>query len=254
MKDKIIIFDIDGTAVDSPKQKLPTKNLVEAIKKIEDRYYLCPATGRCLTFAKDILKSLNIKDLCIVSGGTQIYDPQTKKIIWQKDIEYKALETVINIFKKVNGKQRLIYNDYTEDDYFFGGVLPHDFNIKQKVNWLSQSFVPDSLAIKMHQELNAVKGIACVMVVAQKPNTRDLHIVNSKATKEHAIAELLERVGLNKEASIGIGDGHNDLHLFNAVKLKVAMGNAVEELKKTANVIIGPVQEDGLAKYYKSLA
>jgi Cof subfamily protein (haloacid dehalogenase superfamily) len=253
MKNKIIIFDIDGTAVDSPKQKLPTTDLVEAIKKIENRYYLCPATGRCLTFAKDILKSLNIKDLCILSGGTQIYDPQTEKIVWKKDIESKALETVINIFKKTNGKQRLIYNDYTEDDYFFGGVLPHDFNTNQKVNWLSQSFVPESLAIKMYQELNTVKGISCVMVVAQKPNTRDLHIVNSKATKEHAITELLKRVGLNKVASIGIGDGHNDLHLFNAVKLKVAMGNAVEELKKSANITIKPVQEDGLARYFESL-
>lgn len=30
-KAKAIIFDIDGTAINSPKQKLPTKNLVKAI-------------------------------------------------------------------------------------------------------------------------------------------------------------------------------------------------------------------------------
>lgn len=250
---KAIIFDIDGTAVDSPSQKLPTERLVRASQNIQKTYYLSAATGRCWTFGKDIIQGMGLKDLCIISGGTQICDPRTGEVVWQKDITPNALGEVIKIFAE-NGKQRLIFNDYTEEDYFSGGVLPRDFDTSQRVNWLSQSFVPDDFAIKLHSKLDLVEGVTCVMVVSQKPGCRDMHIVNENATKEHAIDELLDKLGIKKEDAIGIGDGHNDIHLFNAVGKKVAMGNAVGELKKAADLAINDVSSDGLAIYFEELS
>jgi len=91
------------------------------------------------------------------------------------------------------------------------------------------------------------------MVTAQKPGTRDLHVINSGATKEQAIEELLKMLDVEKEDSIGIGDGHNDLHLFNAVDRKIAMGNAVDDLKNNADEVIGSVKEDGLANFFEKL-
>ena len=252
MKEKAIIFDLDGTAINSPVQKLPTPRLVEAVSNINDRYFLCAATGRCWTFGKDVIQGLDLKDLCIISGGTQICDPKTGEVVWQKDITSQALKEVIKIFSE-NGEQRLIFNDYTEDDYFNGGIYPRDFNLDQQVNWLSQSFVPDGLAIKLHQKLDLIDGVTCVMVVSQKNNCRDLHIVNSEATKEHAVNELLSRLGVDKVSTIGVGDGHNDIHLFNSVGTKIAMENAVEDLKKAADKTIGNVRNDGLAEYFESL-
>lgn len=252
MKSQAIIFDLDGTAIDSPGQKLPSDRLIQATKNLEQDYFLCAATGRCWTYGKAVIQGLGLQDLCIISGGTQICDPRTGEVVWQKDIEPQALAKVIEIFSE-NGDQKLIFNDYTEDDYFNGGVLPKDFDVNQKVNWLSQSFVPDALALELHAKLIAVEGITCVMVVSQKPGCRDLHIVHERATKEHAISELLYRLGVEKQNSIGIGDGHNDMHLFNAVGQKVAMGNAVADLKAAADQVIGEVQNEGLAEYFESL-
>src|SRR3989344_2871642 len=112
MKERAIIFDLDGTAIDSPSQKLPTGRLVAATSNLMDSYFLSAATGRCWTFGKDVIQGLNLKDLCIISGGTQICDPQTGEVVWQKDITPQALEEVIRIFEK-NGEQKLIFNDYT---------------------------------------------------------------------------------------------------------------------------------------------
>ncbi len=253
MKSSAIIFDLDGTAVDSPKQKLPSERLVSAVNNLRSKYFLCAATGRCWTFAKDVIQGLELEDLCIISGGTQICNPKTGEIVWQKDISSQALEQVIAIFSE-NNQQKLIFNDYTEDDYFHGGVYPSDFNKDLKINWLSQSFVPDKLAIQMQKRLNLINGVTCVMVVSQKPGCRDLHIVNSEATKEHAILELISRLKVKKESTIGIGDGHNDIHLFNAVGYKVAMGNAVEDLKEVSDLIIEDIKTDGLAEYFEKLS
>lgn len=251
-KQKTIIFDIDGTAINSPAQKVPTPRLIQATKNLQDSYFVCAATGRCWSYAKPVLKGLDLEDLCIISGGTQICNPKTGEIVWQKDIDPQALKEVVSIFMK-NGTQKLIFNDYTEDDYFHAGTFPNDFDVTQKVNWLSQSFVPDELAVKMQPELSAVRGVTCVMVVSQKPGCRDMHIVNEQATKEHAITELLSRLGVDRQDTIGIGDGHNDIDLFTAVNTKVAVANAVDSLKTAADVIIGDVKEDGLAAYFEQL-
>ena len=162
------------------------------------------------------------------------------------------MSQILTVFSQ-NPEYKLIFNDYSEEDYFNGGVLPKDITFTQKIHWMSQIFVPDEIAIKTHADLEAIPGITCVMVVSQKPGKRDLHVVSETATKEHAIGRLLNQLGVQRENAIGVGDGHNDIDLFNAVGTKVAMGNAVEDLKKAADVIIGTVEEDGLAQYFKTL-
>ena len=195
---------------------------------------------------------MKLTDPCIISAGTQICDPVSGKILWQRNINEKSLIQVLDLLRQ-NPDYKLLHNDGTEDDYFYGGVNPKDFIAKEPVYFLEQVFVPDPIALELYQKLNKINGITCVMVVAQKSGCRDLHVVNSFATKEHAIAELIKLVGVKVENTIGIGDGHNDIHLFNAVHYKVAIGNSVPELKDIADLVIESVKNDGMAKYLQSL-
>lgn len=47
---------------------------------------------------------------------------------------------------------------------------------------------------------------------------------------------------------IGVGDGYNDYPMLEACGLKVAMGNAVDELKVIADIVAPSIEQDGLAK------
>lgn len=252
MKNRAIIIDLDGTVVNSPLQKKPSKELVTATEVLSDLYYVCAATGRAWSFAKNILKHLRLKDPCIIAGGTTICDPVSGEILWQKIIKRKALENVIDIMREYP-KYKIIFNDYTEQDYLHGGILPAKFKFPGEVYFLEQIFIPDEVAIELTRKLSVINGVTCTMVLAQRKGFRDLHITNDQATKEHSIEILLSMLRVNKQNTIGIGDGHNDLHLFASVNYKVAMGNAVSELKLAADEIIGNVKNDGLVDYFKSL-
>ena len=54
--------------------------------------------------------------------------------------------------------------------------------------------------------------------------------------------------GLKKEEILTIGDQNNDIALLQAGGIKVAMGNATEELKEIADYITDSVYEDGFVK------
>jgi HAD superfamily hydrolase (TIGR01484 family) len=252
MKTKAIIFDLDGTAVDSPVKKIPTQDLVDQIERLKDDYYFCAATGRVWSFAKLVLTTLKLTDPCIISAGTQICDPQTGKILWQKNVDPGLLMQAVEVLKDYP-EYRILYNDGTLEDYFHGGISPLDFNSTDPVYFFEQVFIPNAIATEIYARLSKITGLAIIMVVAQKPGCNDIHIINKEATKEQAIAELLKMISLERENTIGVGDGNNDIHLFNAVNLKVAMGNSVDIIKKAADKIIGSVSEDGMVEYLKTL-
>jgi len=57
------------------------------------------------------------------------------------------------------------------------------------------------------------------------------------------VAEIL---GIKTDEIIAVGDGYNDFPFLMACGLKVAMGNAVPELKAIADYIAPSVDEDGI--------
>jgi HAD superfamily hydrolase (TIGR01484 family) len=252
MKKKVLLFDLDGTALDSPVQKLPTERLVRALQHVMADYYVCAATGRVWSFVKPILEELKLTDLCIISGGTQLCNPTTGEIVWQCNIDQNDLERVVAIARQFPN-QKLVYNDHTDDDYLHGGIEAGNLTIDEPVYFFNLKLVPDDEAPPIVAEFSKIEGVICTCIDAQLPGLKDIHVTNRGATKEHAVTELLHLLHAKREDTIGVGDGHNDIHLFNAVAYRVAMDNAVDELKANADKIIGMVKDDGLAEYVESL-
>jgi HAD superfamily hydrolase (TIGR01484 family) len=252
-KQKAIIFDLDGTAIDSPKQKLPTARLIKAVRALEGKYYLCAATGRVWLFAEPVLKSLALHDPCIISGGTQICRPTSGEILWQCALEPADLDAVVSIAQQYPN-QKVLYNNHTDDDYLHGGLDPMTLNILGPVYFFNIKLVPQDIATEIAEKLTKLPGISCMKIISQLPDLNDIHVTNRHATKEHAVAELLKALAIDAKDTIGVGDGHNDTHLFNAVGHKVAMSNGVDELKGAADEVIGDVSDDGFAAYLEQLA
>ena len=74
---------------------------------------------------------------------------------------------------------------------------------------------------------------------------RDLFI---RTLQRRALTHLAQSLGIAKSEIACIGDGENDLSMFEASGMKLAMGNAVEMLKKEADYILPDCDHNGVTE------
>lgn len=73
------------------------------------------------------------------------------------------------------------------------------------------------------------------------------------ATKEGAIEKVCRSLSISTEDIIAFGDDYSDIGMLKLSGIGVAMGNAIEEVKKISDVVIAGSDEDGIAKYLNDL-
>lgn len=73
-------------------------------------------------------------------------------------------------------------------------------------------------------------------------------ISHPDAKKSTAVEYLCKLWGIKQEEVLTIGDQNNDIELLKAGGVKVAMGNATDELKACADYVTDTVTNDGFVK------
>ena len=96
--------------------------------------------------------------------------------------------------------------------------------------------------------LKKAKDISNHDVISHTPSHIDIHITHAEASKKHALIKLLEIIRIDKSEIMAVGDSNNDLPLFEVAGYKIAMNNASEKLKRTADYVALSAEEDGLAQ------
>jgi Cof subfamily protein (haloacid dehalogenase superfamily) len=244
-----IIFDLDGTAMPSARDALPNEVMCSTVQKYRTILKLCAATGRPWPLAKPIIQALGVSAPSIIGGGALIIDPVREEILWQVTIDRQTARQVI-----AAAQQHPYLVAFATDLTVTDPKLPKDIDIADDLNTLYiADIATNDMAEFLATELRQIVGITVTKAHSWNiPGGIDLHITNSQSTKEHAVIELCNMLGVNPANVAGVGDGHNDIHLFNSVGHKIAMGNAVDELKAAANQVIASLDEDGLAKFIES--
>jgi HAD superfamily hydrolase (TIGR01484 family) len=248
MKTKAIIFDLDGTAMPLGLGNFPSKRLVDIISRLQDKYYISVATGRSLNDAIEIIDFLGLKDECIISAGSEIYNPVSRKVVWQKRLSSSAVNRIKSALRGSTAKANL--GTMLDADKTAGEI---SVNVNEETTVIYVTAMQEDDATKLEKELEHQHLHVISTDSFWEKGLKDLHIMAKDASKEHALAELLKIFQISKEESVVAGDGQNDIGLFNAGGLKIAMGNAVPELKELADTVIGDADSDGLAEYLETL-
>ena len=81
-----------------------------------------------------------------------------------------------------------------------------------------------------------------------------LEIRRSGSTKGKALTRLARHLKIDIENTAVIGDWYNDISLFETKALKVAVQNAVAELKYNADIVLEKTNnEDGVSEFLEAL-
>ena len=71
-------------------------------------------------------------------------------------------------------------------------------------------------------------------------------------TKENAIMKITEVCGFETDSIIAFGDDYADIGMLELCGIGVGMGNAIDEVKERADIIIGSNDEDGIADFIEN--
>lgn len=239
MEIKTVVFDLDGTAIPVEADGMPSDRVIEAVAEAKKTVKVAAATGRPFYSSSPILKKLNLTEPCIVSGGSQIVDPASGSVLWEKYMESDSVHAILRELKNFR------YEIYTSDS----PILIHPSRIEEikseRVVYVMYAKPDDAdLIVK---NLSHIPNISAHTMASWEKGKVDIHITHKSATKKNAMAELLDILGVGREYVMSVGDGGNDLPLFELSGFRVAMGNAGPELKAKADAITLSVSEDGLA-------
>lgn len=75
----------------------------------------------------------------------------------------------------------------------------------------------------------------------------------SEVTKEKAIRVVCDACNISLSDIIAFGDDFADIGMLKLCGLGIAMGNAIDEVKVVADVVIGRNDEDGIAEYLEKI-
>jgi len=232
-------------------------------------YPITVATARSYKGATTLLKDLNLKYPLVLLDGAMIAEPDGK-IIKTNDIDKKTGDEVISIIEKEFDERPLIvgFDEPGSEKFLYPKVL----NRYQEE--LLQNYKNDSRVLNI-EKLRALNHNLKLVYLGDEVTLGEIEkrvkenfnletklskdpymdcyfltILHPLGDKAHALMELEEIMGVDKKDVTVFGDSLNDIGMFEWAGTSVAVKNALEEVKKRADIILPHTNdEDGVAKY-----
>jgi hypothetical protein len=244
MNIKMIVVDLDGTLMRD--DKTVSGRTISTLKK-------CREKGIKVTYAtarSDSVKTLlptEIFDGSVITNGalayideTQVYNrlisPQTaKKFLVAAD------EAGVNIAAQLYGKHYANFNitelwSWLKNE--FTDFKNHEIETEKIYSQIENSETAELLKSNIPDDL--------YMVIARDGLAMIMH---REAVKSKAVAALASHWNIDKSEIAAFGDDLNDLDLLSFCGVGVAMGNALDEVKKAADFVCGTNENDGVAEW-----
>ncbi|MDO4622332.1 MAG: HAD family hydrolase [Eubacteriales bacterium] len=270
MNKKIVFLDIDGT-ITTFRGELPEsagKALKEA-KAAGHEIVIC--TGRTITQIYPWLLETGCFTGIIAGAGA--YMEKDGKVFYSRHVTEEHVKLFVEYMDKLDATWFLqadsgVYTsrkimdrievsyrtnkvDREERKRLLGEILTAEApTALQDVNKMAYYGASASL-----EEIRSVLGEVFTVTASsfELTNTSDGEVTMKGCDKGTAMERYLAYIGADREDSIAVGDGPNDLEMLDYAAVGVAMGNACEELKAHADRITDDVDKDGLYAAFKQM-
>lgn len=264
---KHIITDIDGTLLnDEGEIGIESKKLIKNL--INENVTISLATGRLHSAVKEIAGELSLNGYIISLDGALIKNYVSDKTLSESFLKPAQVKKAISISERdlihiVLCHASAIY--YTEYNSVIPSLLSkYGASYKQVDSY--QNYITGTLEIvcssdmkssikQMEEKFNFPYSLGCntsYFRSKKNENIYYLEIRKAGSSKGKAVARLLKHLSIKPWQSAVIGDWYNDITMFQTKAMKVAVANAIPELKNTADFITSKTNsEDGTAEFFE---
>lgn len=232
-----MVVDLDGTLIG--KGQTVSARVLDAFVKLPDDLLVSIASGRPPDEVIAFAHQLGLGSPQICDGGATIWDPQSERPIWRSTAlppthtqEIFATLDNLNLAFVATHPGGSITSIAQVTDWNLTRITAMELEERLADELVTQFSNPDLDVVKMFLPASGLWGVnfACAGV-----------------NKGVAAIKLAQMMGIELSRMIAVGDSYNDLPLLEVCGLRIAMGNAPEELKVVADFVAPSVDEDGLA-------
>lgn len=259
-KYKLIAFDVDDTLLNTEK-KITPKTKEALLNAQKSGIKLLVASGRLPYGVKPFADELNVLEnggyYMGFNGGAVLNSKN--ELIGTTYLDSKYINPVYDVLRPTNittmvHKGDTIYadkkvNDYTHIEPDVIGI-PLNFvdDIAEFVDWKLHKFllcgVPEEL--KDTEKILLEKFGAELDIYFSAPWF--LEVMPKGVNKGIGVETVCRYMGIDIADVIAFGDNYNDIPMLEMSGLGIAMGNADEKVKESANYVTDTCDADGIAK------
>jgi len=266
---KIIVSDLDGTLLaDSGVIGMETKQLISQLQ--DCGVILAFATGRLHSAITGIAEELSIKSPVIsldgsmirnTTDGSRIYESFVKKRHVQRALKF-AEEHLLNIvlchdeaiyYTDRNSNMKMLSDKYGAK---YKEITSYDKYIDRTLEVVLFSDVASSMRYVRDRFLFpfSIGSSISFYKSNRRPNISFLEIRRSGSTKGGGLERLLKHHKIKPTQAAVLGDWYNDISLFQTDAFKVAVANAIPEIKRMADMVTSKSNnEEGAAKFFRKV-
>lgn len=253
----MVALDVDGTLIGKDgiisKQ---TRASIHAARKKNIKIILI--SGREAYSVNMFANELELDELIISLNGAMVTDNGLKRILFRKDIKPKITKDIIKICEEKRVpiilfcENELFANQEDENLELFKKYSHAPVNIVGKLSdFYKEHLVGKILMIGDHEQLLDIKidleksYYGEINIEFSKPFF--LEIYNADTSKGIMLEKIAGYYGIKSEEVMAIGDGENDVSMIEYAGMGVAMGNALENVKRKADFITLSQCENGVS-------
>jgi len=253
---RLLACDLDGTLIDETFVITPRVKAAVALAMARG-VAVTIATGRAYPSTLPYARELGITLPLICTQGGLVQNPISGLVLHHSTMPLELAHEIVALSQQRGWHLTL----YLDDQVYLTG-LQHHRSLYDKMFSLPLRIVSDLTAAIDHPPSKFIIIAEPAQADAILPELRAhfdgrLRIVRSHrnfvegnpldASKGQALAQLAERLGIAQSETAAIGDNDNDADMIAWAGLGMAMGNAPPELQAIADVILPPVEQDGVA-------
>lgn len=263
MKYRLIAFDVDNTLIDHRKQL--TLRVEKGIKKAAAAgCEVVISSGRSYIECEELFGRLPEIRYFIGNSGSSVMDAQKCEYIFSaaftpdesrqvfeklRGLDYMVtIHAGLNLYIENSARNDLAY--YETDCYT--GLFDQSGTWIDSCEELALSrddvFKIDIFFHSVEDKLTAEQRLYGSNASKTGGTRTNLELVPGKCTKGTGLLKLSKHLGIPIEEAAACGDANNDLSMVIAAGLGIAVGNATEELKAAADVIVADCDHDGAAE------